>query len=312
MALTYDDLDAAVRRTYLPTLIDQFFVSNALLVRLMSKSRVVLDSGKDIGQPVLYGKLAGGSYSGMDTFDIVRRNTKTLAVWDWRGNYANITISGWDMAITEGDEKIIGLLESEMETASMTLNDNTSEQIMGDGTGNDSKDFNGLLDGIATGNIYGGINRAEEPWWRAKVDTTGGAVTIDAINSMIGQCTVEQKKPDLIITSQAVYDKVWARCQPQQRFLSGNGKHSDLASVGFSGIEFNGHAAILVDPHCPAGYMFFLNTDSWKFILNKNKNFQWTEPKTPINADAYVRQLLVIGNLFTVAPRLNGLLTGLS
>ena len=312
MALTYDDLDAAVRKKYLPALIDQIFISNALLVRLLSKSRIVFNSGLKIAQPVIYGKLAGGSYWGLDNFDIGYKETQTYAEWSWKACYVNVTIPGTSLAITEGDEKIVGLLESKMETASLTMNDLLSEMFFGDGTGNSGKDFDGLRNAVDDGStyaVYGSIDRSTNSWWKANIDTTGGNVSLDAIQAMIGRCTIGNKKPDLAITTQEIFDKLWARVQPQQRFLDGK---SDLANVGFSGIRFNGHMDIVVDNHCPDGYMYILNTDYWKLVLNSNRDFYWTQPKTPTNADAYVRQLLVMGNLVCTQPRVQGLLTNLS
>lgn len=225
-----------------------------------------------------------------------------------------MTIPGDDLAKAEGDEKIMGLVESKMETATMSMDEDLSTMLCGDGTGNANKDFDGIMNAIDDGTTYatyGGLNRTTDaPWWAAQLNATGGNITIDAINAMIGSCTIGKKKPDLAITTQTLYDKVWSRVQPQQRFL--DGKARDLAEVGFSGINFNNHCAIMVDNHVPTGCMYFLNTDFWKFVLNKNKNFQWTDQKTPVNQDAYVRQLLTMGNLICQAPRLNGVMTGLT
>jgi hypothetical protein len=86
MALTYDDLDAAVKKKYLPKAIEQIFIGNAILTKLLAKSQVVFDSGSKIAQPVIYGKLASGSYSGMDTFDIGYKKIATLAEWNWKNH----------------------------------------------------------------------------------------------------------------------------------------------------------------------------------------------------------------------------------
>lgn len=312
MSLTYNDMDTAVRTKFLPKAIEQIFVGNAIMTKLMAKSKVIFDSGLDIAQPIVYGKLASGSYSGLDTFDVGYRQTQTYAKWNWKSHYVNVTIPGDDLAKTEGDEKIIGLLASKMETAVMTANDDFATMFFSDGTGNASKDFDGLLNGIdggSTYSTYGGIDRSTNTWWVSPVDSTGGAITIDAINSAIGGVTIAQKKPDLAFTTQTLYDKIWARIQPQQRFLESK---SSLAQVGFTGINFNGHCEILVDNHCPSGYIFFLNTDYWKFVLNRKRNFYWTNEKTPVDADAYVRQLLTMGNLFNVQPRTQTWLSGLS
>jgi len=312
MALTYDDLDAAAYKKFLPKAIEQIFIGNAVLTKLMASSQVVFDSGLKIAQPVVYGKLASGSYSGLDTFDISVKQTQTYAEWSWKNHYVNITLAGDDLAKTEGDEKIIGLLASKMETAVLTCHDDFATMFFGDGTGNSSKDFDGFLNGADDGTLYdsyGGITRSTETWWKGYVDSTGGAVTIDALNSDIGAVIIGPKKPNLAFTTQTIYDKIWARVQPQQRFL---GEKSVLAQVGFSGINFNGHCEIIVDNHCPSGYIFFINTDYWKLVLNRKRNFYWTNEKNPIDADGYVRQLLTMGNLITIQPRASAIAYGLT
>jgi hypothetical protein len=226
----------------------------------------------------------------------------------------NVTIPGDDLAKAEGDRKIIGLVASKMETATLTCHDDLATMFFGDGTGNNSKDFDGLLNGCDDGSTYtsyGGITRGTSgaTWWQAQVNSTGGALTVDSINALLGKCTIGQKKPDLAFMPQNLYDKLWSRVQPQQRFL---GEKSVLAQVGFTGINLNGHCECLVDNHCPSGYIFFMNTDYWKLILNRKRNFYWTPEKTPVDADAWVRQLLTMGDLINVQPRVSGLLSSLS
>jgi len=135
MALTYNDLDTAVSTRFLPKAIEQIFISNAVLTKLLAKGQVVFDGGRDIAQPIIYGKLAGGSYKGMDPFDITYKQTQTYGVWDWKSYYVNVTIPGDDLAKTEGDEKIIGLLSSKMETATLTAHDDLATMFFSDGTG---------------------------------------------------------------------------------------------------------------------------------------------------------------------------------
>ena len=316
MALSYNDLDVAVRKKYLPDLQEQIFISNAFLARLLAKSKIVFDSGLKIVQPVIYKMLPGGSYWGMDTFDISYSQTQTQAEWLWKALYCNVTIPGTDLAIAEGDEKIMGLLESKMETAQMTMDELLSTMLFGDGTGNSNKDFDGLANAVDDGTnypSYGNLNRVSDAtWWIAQYSATGGPVTVDLINQMLGLTTIGTRKVDLMMTSQQIYDKVWARVQPAQRFFAEKGPNADIASVGFSGIEFNGHCAMVVDNHCPPGTIYFLNTDYWKLIINKNKNFTWTSEKTPTDQDAYVRQLLTMGNLICTQPRLQGALINLA
>jgi len=75
MALTYDDMDAAVRKKFLPKAIEQVFIGNPFLTKILAKNKVIFDSGLKIAQPIIYGKLPGGSYRGLDSFDISYRQT---------------------------------------------------------------------------------------------------------------------------------------------------------------------------------------------------------------------------------------------
>jgi hypothetical protein len=312
MALTYDELDSHVQSVLLKNLIDQVFVGDPALTRLTAKSKVMLKGGRRIDQPVIYGALSGGSYSGMDPFDIAYKETDTMATFDWKWVYVNVTIPGTHLDLVEGARDAISLLTSKMQNAEMTMSHLLSTMFFSDGTGNGGKDLDGFLNGCDDGtnySSYGGISRSTNSWWKGNLDSDGGIVTPARVSTWISDATKKNKKPDLIFTTKALYNRLWALVQPQQRFLSE--RNADLASVGFSGIEIDG-VPIIVDEHCPSGTMIGINTDFWKFYINKNKNFKWTPPKEPLKQDAYVRQLLLGANLFTVSPRMSFIATGLS
>jgi len=305
MALTYDQIDAHVRSKYIPILVDQVFKSNPVLVKLMAKNKVVYDSGKSIRVPILYGKKKGGSYSGLDRFDINPVKTRNLAEFEWKGYYTNITIVGEELDMIEGDEKILSLVANEIKEAELKMKDMLADAIFATNPG--PKDLNSLYQAVGTG-TYGGIAPADlgdngdgsEPGvWTSRVDTTGGSVTLSYVKSLIGDVTWGTEVPDLIVTTQDIYDAIWAQVQPQQRGLLQN---TILAKVGFTGIQIDG-TQILVDRHCPAGMMYGINTDYFKFVINKHKNFKWTANKDIVDADAYVRQLLFRGNLICTSRR---------
>lgn len=304
--LSNAQIDAHVQKRLLPKLVNNVYVGNPILVKMIAKSQILFDSGKSIGGPILYGKKKGSSYVGIGKFDITPSTTRNLADWDWKSNYASITISGDDVDKIEGDAKHLALVSNEMEEGEETLRDNITTQMFGDGTGNESADMDGLENGIGTG-AYGGITPSDlgsstaNPLWQSPVSATGGAITPARVKGFIGEATYGNKVTDLIFTTQTLYDALWAQVQPQQRFLDGK---SALAKIGFPGIQID-TTQIIVDRHCPAGYMYGLNTDYWHFIVHKNKNFKWTPPKELIDGDAYVRQILLKSNFICVGRRYN-------
>lgn len=307
MALTYDEIDAHVRDKYIPVLQDQFFYSTPFMAQLMAKSKVVYDSGDKVAQPVLYGELPHGWYSGLDTFDVSQVETTTLAKWDWKLMYVNVTLDGETELKVEGDEKVLSIIQTKMENAQKTLTREFSQTIFA--TAQVSKGLVPLVLAIATSGTYGEIAKATYSWWQGNVNSTGGAFSMDMFQSMYGDCSDGATHPDLIVTTQDIFDAVWLRVQPQQR---GNLDNTPgLASAGFSGIAFN-QATIVVDNHCPSGYAFFLNSDYWKMVVHRKRDMVWTEKKIPLNQDAYVRQLLFAGALCCVAPRWQGYISSIS
>ena len=299
MALTFNDLDAAVNDRYLPDIINLAFLATPLWTRLHTKHNFIAGGGKDLRQPVLYGKVPSGSFSGSGPFDTSYKQTHTMAQWNWKHNYANVTIPGTDLDTADSDLEIIGLLGPKMEAAGLTMKDNLATQVYGDGTGNGSQDMDGFMNGLDDGTTYasyGGIARADISKWAGQLNSTGGAFSLDMLQTSYGTATDGNEEVDLIMMPQTIYNKLWARTQTQQRFA-----REDLAKVGFTGIQFN-RADVVVDNYCPSGTIIGLNTKYIKFVINKNANMKWTEPKSGTNEYAYIRQLIISANLLVLAP----------
>ena len=315
---TLSDVAASAVDTYLPGLIDLFFTSNSLWVRLASKERVILDGGDFVRQPILYDQLNGGSYSGLDTFDITRRATKTVLQFDWSQYYTNLTVDGRTLIKTSGaGSRVLELVEAEMETARLTLSNLLGTDLYLDGTGNASKNLLGLIAAVDSGTnvaTYGGIGRndgsVQATAVQGNLNTTGGALSLALVNTAMGAATIQPQRPDLIVAPQAMWDRLWERVQPSQREPSGPG-FDDLARAGFTAINFNG-AAVVVDSKPASGNLWLLNTDTFKLIIHRDRDFVFTGFQKPSNQDALVGQILFAGQLVCQSPRLNTRMTGLT
>lgn len=299
MALTFSDLDAAVNDRYLPDIVNAAYLATPLWTRLHSRHNMIVGGGKDLRQPVLYGKLPGGSFTGSGPFDTSYKQTHTMAQWNWKHNYVDVTIPGTDLDTADSDLEIIGLLDPKMTAAGMTIKDNLANQIYGDGTGNGSQDLDGFINGLDDGTTYAsyaGIARADIAKWGGNLNSTGGAFSLSMLQTSYGTATDGNEEPDLLVMPQAIYNKLWSLTQTQQRFVE-----KDLAEVGFRGIKFN-NADAVVDNYCPAGMIIGLNTKYIKLVINRNANMKWTEPKSGTNEYAYIRQLIFSANLLVLAP----------
>ncbi len=74
-----------------------------------------------------------------------------------------------------------------------------------------------------------------------------------------------------------------------------------LAQAGFENLLFNG-VPWLVDSHCPANNIFFLNEDYIQIVQASRADFHLQDFQTPVNQDAMTALLLwagqmVVGNI---------------
>jgi hypothetical protein len=312
-----DNVGTSTIEHRLPGLVDNIFVGNPLAARLLQRDNVKVQGGKDIRQRIIYGKKGGGSYRGRDLLDNTNKETRTEMIFQWKQLYVPIELSGLDLMMNDGAHQISDLVQDEMDEAELRAADIVGEQIYGTGEGNFGKDITGLRAAIDDGSLvasYGGITRsstAESPGAavRGNVTTTGVTFNLPAMQILASNATVGNEHPDLIITTKAIYSKWWERAQPAQRFNSTDANRP--INIGFSQIDQDG-AAVMVDEHCPAGHVFFLNTKFIKLIIHPKRFFTPTGWKYPTNQDVAVQQLFFGGELIVSSPRLQALATNVS
>ena len=316
-----EDIASTTLENIIPVLVDNVFKSNPVFVRLWERENIMLDGGRDVRQPIIFGKMPRGFYRGLETFDTSRVKTKTSLIFDWKQVFVNITIDGLTDLQNSGASEVIDIVTSEMTTAELSIRDMLGFSLYRDGAvaftdPDDStqlwgagKGLTGLEVAIDDGSnfaAYGGVTRSsgsEGAAVKGNLDATGGSLTLDLLQSRFGDATIEPEKPDLIITTQTLWNKIWARVQPQQRFPTGPG-FDDVARAGFAAINFNG-AAIVADSHIQSGRVYLLNTKFIKMIIHQDRNFTPTGWKVPTNQDARIQQILWAGELVVQSPRLS-------
>lgn len=298
----------------IPTVVDNIYVSTPIFKILDMEERITASGGTRIEQPFMFDRPPGGSYRGMDSMDITRRKTKSLIQLDWKQYYASVSIDGLTRLKAAGDRAIIDLVDVELQGAELRIKEDLGTDIFLDGTGNFSKAIDGFDIAIATTGTYGGIIRGTDPEGSAllgNVDTVGGPVTLQAIQSLWGDCTFGSEHPTLLATTQNIFDAIWNRVQPQQRFPQGATAEA-LANVGFSVLMFNG-VPVTVDQMCPAGTLYMINTRFMKLVAHEQRaELEVEGPITPPQQDARVWKLMWAGNLCVSSPRMMGRMSGLT
>ena len=300
-------------------LADNVSKNNALLYRLKQRGRnKPAAGGRTLVQELSYAE--NGTfmwYSGYDPLDIAATDVISAAEFDWKQAAVAVTISGLEQLQNSSKEKILDLLESRIEVAEKTMQNQISAACYSDGTGNGGKQIGGLqllvADAPSSGTV-GGINRATWTFWRNIArDSSVASVTLSAttIQSEMGivytQLVRGTDRPDLIITDNNNWLLYLASLQAIQRITNDN-----LGQAGFTNLKYMDSDVVLdggVGNGCPADHMYFLNSDYIHYRPHSDRNMVvMGGERMNTNQDAIVKLIGFAGNMTASNCSLQGVL----
>ena len=294
----FDTLLSTTLANYRNQLTDNVFTARPLTYFLMDRGRIrMLDGGTKIFEPLIYGTNSTvGSYSGYDSIALTPQSGITAAEFEWKQYAASISISGIEEAKNNGEQAIINLLESKIMQAEESMREGFNQMFFSNGTGNGGKDWNGLGNLVENGNSVGGIDGATNSYWNSYEENTSGALTLLQMATAYNSVSVGNDHPDMVLTTQTLYEKYESLLQPQLRYTD-----TKTADAGFQNLLFKA-APVTYDVHAPSGTMFFLNSKYLTLVGHSSKWFAQTEFMRPEDLDARYALIMCYGN-FTVRNR---------
>lgn len=323
---TFSDFVTTVtNQVYVKKVVDNILTGNFGLMRFMANSRPWA-GGDQIILPIKIAKsTGGGSYSGLDTFNVAQSSERIMASVDPKQSYRSVVISGIQQAVNQGDGKVLDLLAVEMESKAADMKDDLGTQFYSDGTGNSSKDITGLaaaVDDATNVTTYEGISRSTYTQWKATY-TSDSSLAIADMASDFNAAKVGAEDPTLLLSTPAIFNIYEALMDQDVRYnltftgydqIYGKGmprKSSQLAQgQGFNSLYFRG-LPLVADEKCTTGRLYTLNENHiWFYTFRKHPKhtaqkhgFFWTGLKEPVNQDGDIGQFLWYGNLASDGPR---------
>lgn len=311
--VNFDNLLTTTLESRTGKLADNVSDNNALLKRLKERGNIrPVSGGTKIVEELEYGDSDSIWYTGYDKIDFTNPQLFSAAEFDLKLLAATVGISGEELLKNAGKERVIDLLEAKIKNAEKTLMNQMSTAIYSDGTGSGGKQLTGLqalVSDAPTTGIVGGIDRASNEFWRNHAKTS--AVTAEniyaAMNEVYMACSRGSDRPDIIVADDELYATYEASLVPQQRFTN-----AKLAEAGFTNLKFKGADVIYdggVGGKCPAGHMYFLNTEYLRLRPHKERNFKLIGgERMAINQDAIYKIIGWAGNLTMSNAQLQGVL----
>ena len=335
----YDALLSTTLDAYVSggSMFDQIFKESAFLAALRRFDAVQKQNGGErIRAPLMYGDNSTiKSYSGYDTLDTTPQDGITTAFYEWREIGGTISISRKEERQNSGEAQIIGLLQSKIQQAEMTMRETLNTQLI-QGTvsgttfvpGNDAKDLYPLgyflrkLNATepTTGGNVGNIASASNSWWRhhtAVFDSgskdTGNDFAL-SVSTWKG-LTVGLKRlynycsrgsggaPNLGVLDQTSFETYESALDDKVRYTD-----TKMADMGFDTIKLRG-ATLIWDELVPSidtgdvagaanfvGTAFLLNTRFYRLIIDSQTDIVTTPFVEPENQTAKTAKILFMGN----------------
>jgi hypothetical protein len=291
----FDALLSTTLANYRDQLTDNIFTARPLTYFLQDKGRIrMLNGGTKIVEPLIYGQNSTvGSYSGYDSIALTAQGGITAAEYDWKQYAASIAISGIEEAKNNGEQEIINLLEAKIMQAEESMREGFNQMFFADGSGNGGKDWNGLGNIVEASGTVGGINRATSgnEYWRSYEENSATALTLAQMSTAYNSVSVGNDHPDMVLTSQTLFEKYEALLQPQLRYTD-----TKTADAGFQNLLFKA-APVVYDEHCTAGVVYFLNSKYLTLVGHSSKWFAQTQFVQPEDLDARYALIMCYGNL---------------
>ncbi len=174
-----------------------------------------------------------------------------------------------------------------------------NQDAYSDGTGNDSKNIDGLTNIVSTTHTLGGINPTTNTWWQADVTTSVGSFAANgegAMRTTFNNVTIGGAKPEVIFTTQDIYEAYEDLIGERRRYTSGK-----AADAGFESLLFK-NKPIIFDRDCNSGEMYMLNSMFIQWNVMQDADFTPGPFQTPENQDVSTSMILFQGN-FTINNR---------
>jgi hypothetical protein len=333
----WNQVNTMVQDYIIPTIADQIFLSNAMLMRMKGRTKH-FTGGRRIVVPLGW-RTQGGLrwFNGADVFSPQVRDPFQAAEFTPKNANVDLTIDWEEEMQVSGPEQVMSLMESKGEWARNTFKDGLASDMYN--TGTDPKAMAGLGYALKSGSsgfvpptmTYGGISRSStaNTWWNHNVDhtaytsgssgtfvgdgTAGGPGVFGPINRMFASIKLASgKRPTMILSNVGSYADVHYHLVRNERYQRPQ-QNSDLFKAGFDNFMFRS-ASWVEDEKAPrttgkVETVYFIHEPSVRLHVDSRADMAFEPFRKPHNQMVRTAYILWRGELIVSEPRANGVMS---
>lgn len=299
---------------------DSIFTATPLTKELQKRGGIQMNGtgGRFLEIPLSYAKNETVKSIGRgDTVSLSETKFMTVAQFDWKYLAGSIIRYFVDDTKNKSIQQHINWANAKIDNLRDSLTDLIEQQLFGDGTGNSSKDLDGLGNIVditpTVARTVGNIPQTTYTWWQNKQKTATGPASVYLLSDMrnLANTTSEAKTrmwPNIIITTQVVSELYADEVLEQRNIIQTT--QNDAEPV--MGDSWHG-LMIQWSSQCPTGRMYMLNATYCGLNIDPDVNFEMTEWKSiPNQVNDRVCQIVMKGNFISSRRASLGVLTAIA
>lgn len=333
------------RETIVPSVSDSVLKGNVGLLRVLGNAKS-WRSGYRLDQPVKFLKATtGGIVPVGGTLDTTRQITRVKMQFEPQRIHKPVVIDDIELAVNEGDERVLEILLTEMDSIAQDLTDDFGSYLY-TGTSATGLSFDSLYnagDDSTNFPMYGALPRATYTTLKGYYASGIGLLSIPDLATAVNNTTFGSDRPTLLLTTQSIWTGYEALLQPTVRAgyqMSGypqitrtgvvSGQQPLRGDIGFDGLWYRG-IPVVWDQKCTAQSLFVVNENHFAFYgidlpaslgyekfntSDKNikgpqalpipKGYNWSGLIRSQNQPAQVGHFYYVGNFISDNPRTIG------
>jgi hypothetical protein len=314
-----DDLYTTTWNNRAAIVTDQIFTFSAIYDTLKSKGAIKLNGtgGRYLEVPLSYATNETVTSIGKgDTVSLAETQFMTVAQFEWKFVAGSIVRYFTDDAKNKSVQQHLNWANQKIDNLRNSLTAYFETMFVGDGSGNDSKDFEGLENLVdttpTTARTVGNIAQTTYTWWQNRLKTASGAASVYLLSDMrniSNTCSdgITRDYPDIIVTTQAISELYDDEVLEQRQIVNQTTGDAEFTKTYWKGIP------IVWSAKAVSGKMFFLNSKYIGLNIDPDINFMATAWKTiPNQVEDRVQQIVTKGNLIVSRRKSLGVLNGVA
>ena len=302
---TFDTLNAMTRAYVDEKFNDAIFDSTPLYKKIRANQRTY-PGGDTIRARIEYAMNPNGKWiTGSESWTNAKHEFATMAEFTPKVWVQPMVVLQDDLDAAMGPTAFGNIMADTFANAKKTAQYYFEAGAFSDGTGSSNKQLTGVAAICDDDNTYGGIPRSTYTWWAGVFTNAASAsISVGLLQGLWGDVAHDNETPDLILTSQDLWDSLAIMSEVPVR--SG---HGDLRrNIGTNELTFHG-VPIIVASQCPSDRLYMVNTAHISLRPHKDyarfKFSGWTKPD---DQRILTANLQWVGELVCTNPRYQGVL----